>query len=120
MNNQHFRAFIKNDNIIETKKIEQLSSFETTPSFKRFSLIDLTMPFLKMTEMNYNNWKFLISTSLQLSFISILVQSILILLQSDNMDVTDFKNDVLSNLLKKINEEQKVFLLGDFNIDLRL
>ena len=55
MNNQHFRTFIKNDNIIETKKIEQLSSFETTPSFKRFSLIDLTMPFLKMTEMNYNN-----------------------------------------------------------------
>ena len=35
------------------------------------------------------------------------------------MDVTDFNNDYLNNLLKKINQEQrKVFLLGDFNIDL--
>ena len=34
------------------------------------------------------------------------------------MDVTDF-NNILNNLLKKINQEQKaVFLLGDFNIDL--
>ena len=35
------------------------------------------------------------------------------------MDVTDFHNNFLNNLLKKINQEQKkVFLLGDFNIDL--
>ena len=35
------------------------------------------------------------------------------------MDVTDFNNNYLNNLLKKINQEQrKVFLLGDFNIDL--
>ena len=35
------------------------------------------------------------------------------------MDVTDFNNNFLNNLLKKINQEQKkVFLLGDFNIDL--
>ena len=35
------------------------------------------------------------------------------------MDVTDFSNNFLNNLLKKINQEQKkVFLLGDFNIDL--
>ena len=34
------------------------------------------------------------------------------------MDVTEF-NNILNNLLKKINQEQKtVFLLGDFNIDL--
>ena len=34
------------------------------------------------------------------------------------MDVTEFSN-ILHNLLKKINQEQKtVFLLGDFNIDL--
>ena len=34
------------------------------------------------------------------------------------MDVTEFDN-ILNNLLKKINQEQKtVFLLGDFNIDL--
>ena len=35
------------------------------------------------------------------------------------MDVTDFNHNFLNNLLKKINQEQKkVFLLGDFNIDL--
>ena len=35
------------------------------------------------------------------------------------MDVTDFNNNFLNNLLKKINQEQKkLFLLGDFNIDL--
>ena len=35
------------------------------------------------------------------------------------MDVTDFNNYLLNNLLKKINQEQKnLFLLGDFNIDL--
>ena len=35
------------------------------------------------------------------------------------MDVTDFNNNFLNNLLKKINQEQKkVFLLGDFNVDL--
>ena len=35
------------------------------------------------------------------------------------MNVTDFNNNFLNNLLKKINQEQKkVFLLGDFNIDL--
>ena len=34
------------------------------------------------------------------------------------MDVTEF-NNILNNLLKKINQEQKtVFLLGDFNFDL--
>ena len=34
------------------------------------------------------------------------------------MDVTEFDN-ILNNLLKKINQEQKtVFLLGDFNFDL--
>ena len=34
------------------------------------------------------------------------------------MDVTEFDN-ILNNLLKKINQEQKtVFLLGDFDIDL--
>ena len=34
------------------------------------------------------------------------------------MDVTEF-NNILNNLLKNINQEQKtVFLLGDFNIDL--
>ena len=34
------------------------------------------------------------------------------------MDVTEF-NNILNNLLKKINQEQKtVFLLGDFDIDL--
>ena len=34
------------------------------------------------------------------------------------MDATEF-NNILSKLLKKINQEQKtVFLLGDFNIDL--
>ena len=34
------------------------------------------------------------------------------------MDVTEF-NNILNNLLKKINQEQKtVFLLGDFNVDL--
>ena len=33
------------------------------------------------------------------------------------MDVTEF-NNILNNLLKKINQEQKpVFTLGDFNID---
>ena len=33
------------------------------------------------------------------------------------MDVTEL-NNILNNLLKKINQEQKtVFLLGDFNID---
>ena len=35
------------------------------------------------------------------------------------MDVTDFNNNFLNNLLKKINQEQKkVFLLSDFNVDL--
>ena len=35
------------------------------------------------------------------------------------MDVTDFNNNFLNNLLNKINQEQKkVFLLGDFNVDL--
>ena len=34
------------------------------------------------------------------------------------VDVIEF-NNILNNLLKKINQEQKtVFLLGDFNIDL--
>ena len=34
------------------------------------------------------------------------------------MDVTEF-NDILNNITKKINQEQKTaFLLGDFNIDL--
>ena len=34
------------------------------------------------------------------------------------MNVTEF-NNILNNLLKNINQEQKaVFLLGDFNIDL--
>ena len=34
------------------------------------------------------------------------------------MDVTEF-NNILNNLLKRINQEQKtVFLLGNFNIDL--
>ena len=34
------------------------------------------------------------------------------------MNVTEF-NNILNNLLKKINHEQKtMFLLGDFNIDL--
>ena len=37
------------------------------------------------------------------------------------MDVTDFNNDFLNDLLKNINQEQKkVFLLGDFNVDLIL
>ena len=37
------------------------------------------------------------------------------------MDVTDFNNNYLNNLLKKINQEQrKVFLLGDFNIDFNI
>ena len=35
------------------------------------------------------------------------------------MNVTDFNNNFLNNLLKKINQEQKkLFLLCDFNIDL--
>ena len=35
------------------------------------------------------------------------------------MDATDFNNNFLNSLLKKINQEQKkVFLLGEFNIDL--
>ena len=35
------------------------------------------------------------------------------------MDGTDFNNNFLKNFLKKINQEQKkVFLLGDFNVDL--
>ena len=35
------------------------------------------------------------------------------------MNVTDFNNNFLNNLLKKINQEQKKkFLLGDFNVDL--
>ena len=35
------------------------------------------------------------------------------------MDVSDFNNNFLNNLLKKINQEQKkLFFLGDFNIDL--
>ena len=35
------------------------------------------------------------------------------------MDVTDFNNNFLHNLFKKINQEQKkVFLLGDLNVDL--
>ena len=34
------------------------------------------------------------------------------------MDLTEFSN-ILNNLLKKVNQEQKeMFLLGDFNIDL--
>ena len=34
------------------------------------------------------------------------------------MDVTDFNDNFLNNLLKNINQEQKkVFLLGDFNVD---
>ena len=33
-------------------------------------------------------------------------------------DVTDFNSNFLNNLLKNINQEQKkVFLLGDFNVD---
>ena len=33
--------------------------------------------------------------------------------------MTDFNNNFLNNFLKKINQEQKkVFLLGDFNVDL--
>ena len=35
------------------------------------------------------------------------------------MDVNDFNNNFLNNLLKKINQELTKFLLGDFNIDLR-
>ena len=35
------------------------------------------------------------------------------------MDGTDFNNNFLKNFLKKINQEQKkVFLLGDFNVEL--
>ena len=35
------------------------------------------------------------------------------------MDVTDFNDNFLNNLSKMINQEQtKVFLLGDFNLDL--
>ena len=34
------------------------------------------------------------------------------------MDVTDFNENFLNSLLKKINQEQKVLVLGDFNIDL--
>ena len=35
------------------------------------------------------------------------------------MDATEFNNNFLNSLLKKINQEQKkVFLLGDFNVDL--
>ena len=34
------------------------------------------------------------------------------------MDVTDFNENFLNGLLKKINQEQKVLVLGDFNIDL--
>ena len=35
------------------------------------------------------------------------------------MDVSDFNNNFLNNLLKKINQEQKkMFHLGDFNVDL--
>ena len=34
------------------------------------------------------------------------------------MDVTDFNNNFLNNVLKKINRKKKVFLLGDFNVDL--
>ena len=33
------------------------------------------------------------------------------------VDVTDFSNNFLNNLLKKINQKQKKeFLLGDFNV----
>ena len=34
------------------------------------------------------------------------------------MDVIDFNNNFSNNLLKKINQEKKVFLLGDLNVDL--
>ena len=34
------------------------------------------------------------------------------------MDVTDLNENFLNSLLKKINQEQKVLVLGDFNIDL--
>ena len=33
------------------------------------------------------------------------------------MDVTDFKINLLNNLLKMINQEQKKFLLDGFDID---
>ena len=36
------------------------------------------------------------------------------------MDVTDFSNNFLNNVLKKINQEQKKCFLGDFNVDLML
>ena len=42
-----------------------------------------------------------------------------IIYKHPKMDVTDFNNNFLNNLLKKINqEEKKLFLLGDFNIGL--
>ena len=34
------------------------------------------------------------------------------------MDVTDFNNNLRKNLLKKINQEQKIVFLRDFNVDL--
>ena len=34
------------------------------------------------------------------------------------MDVTEFNDNFLSNLLKKINQKQKKCFLGDFNVDL--
>ena len=36
----------------------------------------------------------------------------------EKVDVNDLNNNFLNNLLKKFNHEQKVFLLGDFDIDL--
>ena len=36
------------------------------------------------------------------------------------MDVTEFNNNFLSSLLKKINQKQKKCFLGDFNVDLML
>ena len=45
--------------------------------------------------------------------------SVGVIYKHPKMDVTDFNNNFLNNLLKKINQEQKkVFLLGDFNVDL--
>ena len=42
-----------------------------------------------------------------------------VIYKHSKMDVTDFNNNFLNNLLKKINREQKkVFLSGDFNVNL--
>ena len=41
-----------------------------------------------------------------------------IICRDPKMNMTEF-NNILNNLLKKINQEQKtVFLLGNFNIDM--